>query len=159
MVAYNCIIYIISITLNISFHSVLPETSSNIKNFQIRLKLVSEYQYFVSSLWILRSCRQDVFCEKGVLRNFSKITAKQLCQSLYFNKVTGQAFNFIKTETYVQVLSCAFCKISKNIFLSEHLLWLVFWILPFAVALVEFMSLISLSASLPRFLILCFWRG
>ena len=32
-----------------------------------------------------------------------------------------QACNFIKKETLVQVLSCKFCEISKNAFLTEHL--------------------------------------
>ena len=27
--------------------------------------------------------------KKGVLRNFTKFTGKPLCQSLFFNKVTG----------------------------------------------------------------------
>ena len=36
-----------------------------------------------------RSSRPEVFCEKGVLRNFSKFTGKHLCQSLFFNKVAG----------------------------------------------------------------------
>ena len=31
----------------------------------------------------------EVFCEKGVLRNFAKFTGKHLCQSLFFNKVAG----------------------------------------------------------------------
>ena len=31
--------------------------------------------------------RPDVFCTKGVLRNFKKFTGKYLCQSLFFNKV------------------------------------------------------------------------
>ena len=31
----------------------------------------------------------EVFCEKGVLRNFAKFTGKRLCESLFFNKVTG----------------------------------------------------------------------
>ena len=31
--------------------------------------------------------------EKGVLRNFSKFTGKHLCQSLFFNKVTGRLYN------------------------------------------------------------------
>ena len=35
-------------------------------------------------LWI-RSSRMEVFCEKGVLRNFVKSTEKHLCQSLFFN--------------------------------------------------------------------------
>ena len=35
------------------------------------------------------SSRQEVFCEKGVLRNFTKFAGKHLCQSLFFNKVAG----------------------------------------------------------------------
>ena len=31
----------------------------------------------------------EVFCKKGVLRNFAKFTGKHLCQSLFFNKVAG----------------------------------------------------------------------
>ena len=30
-----------------------------------------------------------MFCKKGALRNFAKLTGKQLCQSLFFNKVDG----------------------------------------------------------------------
>ena len=40
----------------------------------------------------LRSSRPDVFCEKGVLRNFAKFTRKHLCQSLFFKKVAGDTF-------------------------------------------------------------------
>ena len=29
----------------------------------------------------------EVFCKKGVLRNFKKFTGKHLCQSLFLNKV------------------------------------------------------------------------
>ena len=43
-----------------------------------------------------RSRRSEVFCKKGVLRNFAKFTGKHLCftgkhlcQSLFFNKVAG----------------------------------------------------------------------
>ena len=43
-----------------------------------------------------RSSRQEVFCKKGVLKNFAKFTGKHLCQSLFLNKVAGlQACNFI----------------------------------------------------------------
>ena len=34
-----------------------------------------------------RSSRPEVFCKKGVLRNFAKFLRKHLCQSLFFNKV------------------------------------------------------------------------
>ena len=63
-----------------------------------------------------RSSRLDVFCRKGILRNFAKFTGKHLCQSLFFNKVAGAACNFIKKETLAQVFSCEFCEISKNTF-------------------------------------------
>ena len=31
----------------------------------------------------------EVFCKKGVLKNFAKVTGKHLCQSLFFNKVAS----------------------------------------------------------------------
>ena len=37
----------------------------------------------------LRSSRPEVFCKKGALRNFAKLTGQHLCQSLFFNKVAG----------------------------------------------------------------------
>ena len=36
-----------------------------------------------------RSSRRELFCKKGVLRNFRKFTGKYLCQSLFYNKVAG----------------------------------------------------------------------
>ena len=50
--------------------------------------------FFLHKLWtyygqtINSSSRPEVFCKKGVLRSFTKFTGKQLCQSLFFNKVT-----------------------------------------------------------------------
>ena len=40
-----------------------------------------------SETFVFRSTRQEVFCKKGVLENFAKLTGKYLCQSLFFNKV------------------------------------------------------------------------
>ena len=53
-----------------------------------------------------RSSRPEVFCKRGVLKNFSKFTGKHLCQSLFLDKVAGLR----------QVFSCEFCQISKNTF-------------------------------------------
>ena len=36
-----------------------------------------------------RSSRPELFCKKGVLRNFTKFTGKRLYHSLFFNKVVG----------------------------------------------------------------------
>ena len=63
-----------------------------------------------------RSSRPEVFCKKGVLKNFAKFTGKHLCQSLFFDKVAGAACSFIKKETLAQMFSCEFCEISKNTF-------------------------------------------
>ena len=38
----------------------------------------------------------EVFCTKGVLRNFAKVTEKYLCQSFFFNKVACLA-KFLRT--------------------------------------------------------------
>ena len=61
----------------------------------------------------IRSSRPDVFCKKGVLRNFAKFTGKHLCQSLFFNKVVGLR---PAKGCLAQVFPCEFCKISENTF-------------------------------------------
>ena len=60
--------------------------------------------------------------KKDVLINFSKLTGKHLCQSLFLNKVAGlKACNFIEKKSLAQVFSCEFCKICKNTFFQEHI--------------------------------------
>ena len=61
-----------------------------------------------------RSSHPEVFCKKGVLRNFVKFTGKHLCQSLFSIKI--QACNFIKKEALALMFSCSFCEISQNTF-------------------------------------------
>ena len=36
-----------------------------------------------------RSSQPELFCQKGALKNFAKLTVKHLCQSLFFKKVAG----------------------------------------------------------------------
>ena len=36
-----------------------------------------------------RSTHPEVFYKKGIPKSFAKSTSKQMCQSLYFNKVEG----------------------------------------------------------------------
>ena len=50
---------------------------------------------------------------------------KQLCWSLFFNKVAGKACNFIKKETPTQVFSCEYCEIFKKTNFKEHLCMVV----------------------------------
>ena len=58
----------------------------------------------------------EVFCKKGVLRNFVKFTEKQLSQSIFFNKVGRLRPATLLIKTLAQVFSCEFCEISKNTF-------------------------------------------
>ena len=67
-----------------------------------------------STISMVRSSRLEVFCKKGVLRNFAKFTGKHLCQS-----------PFIKKEALVQVFSCEFCEILRTRFFKKHLWWLL----------------------------------
>ena len=92
-----------------------------------------------------RSSRPEVFCKKGVPKNFAKFTGKHLCRSLFLTKLqalglelywkvvlrnfakftwkhlcqslfVNKTCNFMKKETLVQAFSCEFCEISKNTF-------------------------------------------
>ena len=53
----------------------------------------------------LRSNRPEVFCKKGVLRNFAKFTGKHQCQSLFFNKVAGLRPEVLLKRAPAQVFS------------------------------------------------------
>ena len=72
-----------------------------------------------------RSSRPEVFCEKSVLRNFTKFTGKRLCQSLFPNKIAGlRPAILLKKRHWRSCFLVNFCEISKNIFFIEHL-WLL----------------------------------
>ena len=59
----------------------------------IKLFLISKIALFFSSnffnLATVTSSHRRCSVKKGVLRNFAKFTGKNLCQSLFFNKVAG----------------------------------------------------------------------
>ena len=68
-------------------------------------------------------------CKNGVLKNFTKLTGKHLCQSLFKQSCRPETLSFIKKETLAQVFSCEFCEVSKNNFLIT-LLWCLLLLLP-----------------------------
>ena len=75
------------------------------------------YIYFACIIKNEQNQPLEVFCRKGVLRNFASLTGKHLCQSLFLIKVAA----LLKKKTLVQVLSCEFCEISKITFFTKHL--------------------------------------
>ena len=75
---------------------------------------------------ILKSSRPEVFCKKGVLRNFTKFTGKHLCRSLFFNKVTGlRSATLLKERLWPRYFPVNFAKFLRTPFLKEHLWWLL----------------------------------
>ena len=55
--------------------------------------------------------------KKGALENFAKLTGKQLCQSLFFNKFAGlRPGTLFKKETVAQMVSVNFGKILRIVF-------------------------------------------
>ena len=41
-------------------------------------------------------CQKELFCEKGVLKNFTKFTGKHLRQSIFFDKVADRVQLYLK---------------------------------------------------------------
>ena len=65
-----------------------------------------------------RSSRAEVFCKKGVLRNFAKFTGKHLCQIL-------KAVTLLKKRPWHMCFSVNFVTFLRTPFLIEHLWWLI----------------------------------
>ena len=66
---------------------------------------------------INRSPRQNVFCEKGVLKNFAKFTGKHLCQRLFFNKAAGmRPATLIKKRPWQRCFPVNFAKFLRTPF-------------------------------------------
>ena len=66
-----------------------------------------------------KSSRPDVFCKIGVLKNVAKLTGKQLCCSLFFNKFAGlQPATLLINRIQQRCSSVTFAK-----FLERLLLW------------------------------------
>ena len=67
-----------------------------------------------------RSSRPETFCKKGALKNFEKLSGKDLCQSPFFGKVPGlRTATLLKRDSSTRVFSCEICEIC----FTEHLQW------------------------------------
>ena len=69
-----------------------------------------------------RSSPPELFCKKGVLRNFTKFTGKHLCYSLFFNKVEGlKPATLLKKRPWHRCFPVNFAKFLRTPFFNEHL--------------------------------------
>ena len=81
---------------------------------------------FLSIFFFFRSSHPEMFCKKGVLRNFVKFTGKHLCQGLFFDKVTGLApATLLKKTIWHRCFPVKFTKFLTTPFFTEHLWWLL----------------------------------
>ena len=89
------------------------------------------YQIPVYGRITVQSSRKEVFCGKGVLRNFTKFAGKHLYQSLFFNKVAGLGLFFnkvaglrpatlLKKSLWHRCFPVNFVKFLRAPFLIEH---------------------------------------
>ena len=75
---------------------------------------------------LFRDSRPEMSYEKGVLKNFVKFTGKHLCESLFFDKVTGLRFaTLLKTRLCLRRSTVNFAISLRTSFLIEHLRWLL----------------------------------
>ena len=82
--------------------------------------------YIDKGVVTVRSRRPEVFCKKGVLRNFPKFTGKHLCQSLFFNTVAGlRPSTLLKKRLWHRCFPVNFVKFLRTPFLTEHFWWLL----------------------------------
>ena len=102
-----------SVSFIFAFNSLVCEIFLSIKNldrnFYINLVQCSHWTN-------ARSSHLELFCRKGILKNFAKFIGKHFCASVSFS---------IKLQASDQVFSCEFWKIFKNTFFIEHLYWLL----------------------------------
>ena len=71
-------------------------------------------------IFILQKQPPEVFCKKGVLRNFAKFKGKHLCQSLFFNKVVGlRPATLLKKRLWHRHFPVNFMKFPRTPFLQN----------------------------------------
>ena len=69
----------------------------------------------------IRSIRPEVFCKKGVLRNFTKFTGKHLCaRDSFLMKVQARPATLLKKSLWHRRFPVNFAKFLRTPFLTEH---------------------------------------
>ena len=121
-------------------------------NFREQVKNSFEYPNIgILSNVIFRSSRPEVFCQKGILRNFAKFTGKHLWQSLLFNKVASlyplkmsenlwfsdvfrgyRPVTLLKKRLWHRCFPVYFARFLRTLFIIEHPWWLLLVFATFA---------------------------
>ena len=70
-----------------------------------------------------RSSRLEVFCNKDVLKNFTKFTGKHLCQSFFASSL--RPATLLKERLWHRYFPVNFVKFLRTPISAEHLWWLL----------------------------------
>ena len=83
-------------------------------------KLFLQQSPVLQKTTIYRSSRPEVFCKKGVLRNFAKFTGKHLRQSLLFNNL-----QLYQKRDWYRWLPVNLAKFLRTPFFTKHFWWML----------------------------------
>ena len=110
--------------LDWNLHTSKPERRSEVANFELLRQYSTSFRLFpIPNLY--RSSRPQVFCKKGILKNFTKFTGKHLWQSLFFDKVAGlRTATLFKERLWHKCFPVNFVKFLRTSIFIEHLWWL-----------------------------------
>ena len=108
------------------------EKEDHVKKF---LKYINDHHQNIRN-----SC-PEVFCEKGVLRNFAKFTGKHQCQNLFFNKVASlRPPTLFKKRLWHRCFTVNFQKFLRTPYLQNTSGWLLLYIVYFELFLLLWSS-------------------
>ena len=79
----------------------------------------------------------EVFCKKGVLRNFAKFTGKHLCQSLFFQ---WSCKKLLKKKPWHRCFPVNFAKFLRTPFVKEQLRWLLLQVIGGLVGIIDYFA-------------------
>ena len=75
---------------------------------------------------LYRSSHPEVFCKKGVLKNFAKFTGKNTCSRVFFNKIGGlRPVTLLKKRLWHKCFLVNFAKFLRTPVFTKHLRWLL----------------------------------
>ena len=75
---------------------------------------------------VCRSSCLEVFCKKGVLKNFAKLTGKHLCQNHFFNKVAApRPATLLEKRPWHRCFLVNLAKFLRTSFFIEYPWWLL----------------------------------
>ena len=75
----------------------------------------------VSEAVVQRSSRLEVFCAKGVLKDFAKFTGKHLCQGLFLKAADLRPVTLLKKSLWHRCFPADFAKFLRATFFTEQI--------------------------------------